>query len=83
LLFGFFGKIVMIALHTIKVAPIDRKPLLVGIVGGLTALATQNLTDDALAGHAISALLWLFAALVVALARTVQANGSLPRIPSM
>jgi hypothetical protein len=83
LLFGFFGKIVMIALHAIKVAPLDRKPLLVGIVGGLTALATQNLTDDALAGHVISAILWLFAALVVVLARAGQANGSLPRIPLM
>jgi hypothetical protein len=45
------------------------KPLLVGIVGGLASLATQDLADDALAPHAISAMVWLFAALIVASAR--------------
>jgi hypothetical protein len=74
LFFGFFGKIVMIALRAMGEVAIDMKPLLVGIVAGLAALATQNLADDPLAGHATSGTLWLFAALVVAIARYIQAE---------
>ncbi len=74
LFFAFFGKIVMIALRAMRDAPSDLKPLLVGIVGGLVALATQNLSDDVLAGHAISAMLWLFAALIIVIARRIQAK---------
>jgi len=74
LFFVFFGKIVMVALHAMREAPTEIKPLLVGIVGGLASLATQNVSDDALAGHAISATLWLFAALIIVIARRIQAE---------
>jgi len=74
LFFVFFGKIVKVALHAMREAPAEIKPLLVGIVGGLASLATQNVSDDALAGHAISAMLWLFAALIVVIARPIQAE---------
>jgi len=69
LFFAFFAKIVMIALRAMREVAPDMKPLLVGIVGGLASLATQDLADDALAPHAISAMVWLFAALIVASAR--------------
>ena len=72
LFFGFFGKIVMIALRAMREVAIDLKPLLVGIVAGLASLATQSLGDVPIAGHAVSGLLWLFAALIVAIARDVQ-----------
>jgi O-antigen ligase len=72
LFFGFFGKIVMIALRAMREVAIDLKPLLVGIVAGLVSLATQSLADEPMAGHAVSGLLWLFAALIVAIARDVQ-----------
>jgi O-antigen ligase len=74
LFFLFLWKIVMIGLRAMSEAPIDLKPLLVGIVAGLASLATQNLADDTLAGHAVSATLWLFVSLIVALARYIQAE---------
>ena len=67
--FVFFGKIVMIALRAMREVVPDMKPLLVGIVAGFSAIATQDLADDALEPHAISALVWLFAALIIASAR--------------
>src|SRR5205807_5672474 len=72
LFFLFFGKLVMIALRAMREVATDLKPLLVGIVAGLASLATQNLADDTLGGHAISAMLWLLAALIVAAARYIQ-----------
>ena len=74
LFFLFFGKIVMIALRAMREVATDLKPLLVGIVAGLASLATQGLADDPLAGHAVSGTLWLFAALIVAIARYIQAE---------
>src|SRR4029077_19720403 len=72
LFFGFFGKIVMIALREMREVAIDLKPLLVGIVAGLASLATQSLSDIPMSGHAVSGLAWLFAALIVAIARDIQ-----------
>jgi O-Antigen ligase len=74
LFFAFFGKIVMIALRAMRDIAIDMKPLLVGIVAGLASLATQNIADAPMAGHAVSAMLWLFAALIVAIARYCPAS---------
>lgn len=70
--FVFFGKIVMIAFRSMREVALDVKPLLVGMVAGLAALATQSLADEPLAGHAVSGLLWLFSALIVAIARYIQ-----------
>jgi hypothetical protein len=74
LFFGFFGEIMIIALRAIRESPIETKPLLVGIVAGLASLATQSISDIPLAGHAIRAMLWLFCALIIALARHIQAE---------
>jgi O-antigen ligase len=74
LFFLFLWKIVMIALRAMSEAPIDLKPLLVGIVAGLASLATQNLADDTLQEHAVSATLWLFVSLIIAVARYIQAE---------
>ncbi len=70
----FFGKIVIMALGAMRNAPTNMKPLLVGMVAGLASLATQSLADDPLTGHAISANLWLFAALIVAFAHHIQSE---------
>ena len=69
LFFVFFGKIVLIALRAMRQVQSEMKPLLVGIVAGFASLLTQDVSDDAWAAHAISALVWLFAALVVVIAR--------------
>jgi hypothetical protein len=69
LFFVFFGKVVTIALRALREVAIEVKPLLVGLVGGLASVATQSLADDPLGGHAISAFLWLFAGLIIAIAR--------------
>jgi O-Antigen ligase len=69
LYFGFFANIAMIALGSLKQTAIDMRRLLVGMVAGLTALATQSIADGPLAGHAVGGALWLFAALIVAIRR--------------
>ncbi len=74
LFFVFFGKIVMIALRSVKGATADVKPLLVGMIAGIAAVATQSLADGPLAGHAVSGTLWLFVALIVVIARNIPAE---------
>jgi O-Antigen ligase len=74
LFFAFFGKLVLIALRAMRAAATDLKPLLVGVVAGFASLATQNLGDDTLGGHAINATLWLFVSLIVVIARDIQAE---------
>jgi O-antigen ligase len=74
LLYLFFGKLVMIALRAMPEAAADMKPLLVGMIAGLASLATQNIADAPLAGHSVSGLLWLFAALIVAIVRGGQSD---------
>jgi hypothetical protein len=69
LFFTFFWQLVMVALRAIKAVESEMKVLLVGIVGGLAALATQNLADNGFGGHSINALFWLFAGLIIAIAR--------------
>jgi O-Antigen ligase len=67
LYFGFFANIAIIALGSMREVGVDLKPLLVGMVAGLAALATQSIADGPLAGHAVGGALWLFAALIVAI----------------
>jgi hypothetical protein len=74
LFFLFFGRIVMIALRAIREVTVELKPLLIGIVAGLASVTTQMLADDPLAGHATGSMLWLFAALILAIARYTQAE---------
>jgi O-antigen ligase len=81
LFFAFFGKIVMIALRTMRQAPADMKPLLVGMVAGLASLATQSVADEPMAGHAVSGMLWLFAALIIAIARQTQLDAGSSSAP--
>jgi hypothetical protein len=82
LFFGFFWKIAMVALRTMRKVPVDMKPLLVGMVAGGASVATQSVSDGPMTGHAVSAMLWLFAALIVAIARSVQAEERLGSIHS-
>ena len=74
LFFLFFGRIVRFALLAAKKARAEPKPLLIGVVAGLASLATQTLADNPLAGHAIGTTLWLFAGVMLAGARYVQAE---------
>lgn len=78
LYFGFFFNIAIIALGSMREVGVDVKPLLVGMVAGLTALATQSIADGPLAGHAVGGALWLFAALIVAIRhkRLLEARSS-------
>ncbi len=70
LYFGFFANIVKIALGSMRQTAADMRRLQVGMVAGLTALATQSIADGPLAGHAVGGALWLFAALIVAIRRS-------------
>lgn len=72
LLFGFYGKVILIGLRAIRDAPVDTKPLLVGMVAGVASLATQSLADEPTQGHAVSGMFWLFLALIVAIARQTR-----------
>ena len=80
LFFGFFVNIVMIAFGAIRDAGAEMKPLLVGMVAGIAALATQSIADGPLAGHAVSGTLWLFAALIVAIRRNSPVAASAPLV---
>jgi len=59
----------MIGLLSAREVAVDMKPLLVGMISGLGALATQSIADGPMAGHAVSGTLWLFVALIVAIRR--------------
>jgi hypothetical protein len=72
--FGFYIWVVRIALGAMKDAPPDRKTLLVGMVAGLFGLGTQSIADQPTAGHAVNGLAWLYAALIIVIARSVQAE---------
>jgi hypothetical protein len=74
ILYVFFGKILMIALRKMREAEADIKPLLVGMVAGLGALATQSIADEPVAGHAVACIAWLFAALIISIARCTKAE---------
>ncbi len=76
ILLFFFGKILMIAMRTMKNAAPDMKPLLVGMVAGLGALATQSLADEPVAGHSVAFVAWLFAALIIVIARSGKGETS-------
>jgi hypothetical protein len=69
LFFAFFGNVVLIALRAMREVAADLKPLLVGMVSGLASFTAQNLADDTLAHHGIGTMFWLFAALIIAIAR--------------
>lgn len=69
LFFGFFVNIVIIGLNSVREIAADMKPLVIGMVAGLAALATQSIADGPLAGHAVGGTMWLFAALIVAVRR--------------
>jgi hypothetical protein len=66
--------VVLIALRALREVMRDLKPLLVGMVAGLASFSTQNIADDTLSGHPVGAMLWLFAALIVAIARQIDAE---------
>ena len=83
LLYLFFGKLVMIALRATRKAAAEMKPLLVGMIAGLASLATQSVGDIPTAGHSVSGLLWLFLALIVAIARSAQSNDAVPQRENM
>ena len=72
LFFAFFGNVVLIALRAMREVTGGLKPLLVGMVAGLASLTIQNFADDTLEGHGIGATLWLFAGLIIAIARQIR-----------
>ena len=78
LFFAFFGYIATIALRSLRVVDNEMKIILAGLIGGMTSIAIQNLADNPLAGHSISALVWLFAGLTIVIARGVQFKRALP-----
>lgn len=84
LYFGFFANIAIIGLGLTRQVGVDMKPLLVGMVAGLAALATQSIADGPLAGHAVGGALWLFAALIVAIRhkRLVEARSPKAESPT-
>lgn len=78
LFFAFFGVIIVITFRSMRTGDMETKAILTGIVGGFSAIAFQNLADNPLAGHSVSALIWLFAGLTVVVARLVQSERALP-----
>jgi O-antigen ligase len=77
LFFGFFWQIARIAFRSMRAAQAEMKLLLVGIVGALASIAMHNL-GDGFGGHTNAAMIWLYAGLIVAIARRVRAERALP-----
>ena len=71
LFFGFFWQIAVTALRSMRAAETELKLLLVGIVAAMADIAVHNFGDP-FQGHVTSAMLWLYAGLVVAISRRVQ-----------
>lgn len=69
----FFWKVVMVAFSAMRAADTEMKVLLVGMVAGIASVATQNIADDPLGGHAGNVLLWLVSGVIVAAVRHHQA----------
>jgi O-antigen ligase len=79
LFFTFFGSVVATAFHWMRVADQEAKLVLVGIVAALASIAVHNLGDP-FQSHVTSAMLWLYAALVVATSRRVEAEPVVPEV---
>lgn len=77
LFFGFFWRIAVTAWRVMRPAEAEMKLVLVGAMGAFASIAVHNL-GDGFGGHANSALLWLYAGLIIAIARQVQAERPLP-----
>jgi O-antigen ligase len=68
LFFGFFARIVAMPVGAMHAAQDDRKIVLVATVTALASVAVHNLGDP-FQCHVTSAMLWLYAALIVAVVR--------------
>lgn len=77
LFFTFFGGILAIGLRSARTADTEMAAFLVGMIASLVGIATFNLADTFL-GHVTYGMLWLYAGLIVAAARQVQAGRPLP-----
>jgi O-antigen ligase len=71
LYFSFFAQAVISAFRSMRAADTEMKLILVGVVASLASIAVANLAEP-FGGHAIHAMLWLYAALSIALARSVH-----------
>jgi O-antigen ligase len=71
LFFAFFGRTVVIGLRHVRAAEMERKLLLVGMIGGLASVAVHNLGDP-FGTHMVWAMLWLYAALIIAISRQLD-----------
>jgi hypothetical protein len=80
--FAFLGQLFLMALRAMRTAETQKKILLVGIVGALASILTQNFADNVFGGRAINATFWVLAALIVVIAREVQARNPAP-VPGM
>jgi O-antigen ligase len=76
LYFSFFAQAVIGAFRSMRAADTERKLILVGIVAALASIAVGNLAEP-FGGHAIHAMLWLYAALSIAIARSVHTRATI------
>jgi hypothetical protein len=79
LFFGFFWQVAAIAIRSMRAADTEMKLVLVGIVASFASIAVHNLGDP-FQCHVPSAMLWLYAGLIVAISRRVQVESVSPEI---
>lgn len=77
LFFAFFWQTIVTALRHMRAAGTGSKLLLVGIVSALGGIAIHNFGDP-FGGHPTRAMLWLYAGLIFATCRRVQAQPARP-----
>ena len=76
LFYAFFWQVAKTAFRRMRAAKAEMKLLLVGAVAAFASIAMHNL-GDGFGGHANAAMLWLYAGLIVAVARQVQGERAL------
>jgi O-Antigen ligase len=79
LFFGFFAQIAVAAFRTMRTAETEKKLVLVGIVAALASIAIHNFGDP-FQSHVNSAMLWLYAGIVMAIDRQAVAAHAPPEI---
>ncbi len=70
----------MIAFRHVRAAEMEKKLLLVGMIGGLVSVAVHNLADP-FGTHMVWAMLWLYAALMVTISRQIDLAAAPRRSP--
>lgn len=82
LYFGFFGRIALIGVRSMKRMEQSDKALVTAMVASLASIAVHYV-GDGFGGHSINAMLWLYAGLIIAIVRRARPEIAVRVAPGM